>query len=201
MDAIKTGALIRRLRREQGLTQKQLAERLHVSDKAVSKWERGCGCPDLSLLTNLSAALGIALDGLLCGDLSENDISGGNMKKLNFYVCPQCGNILTAAAEASIACCGKKLTPLTMQKAEQSQRLQVEQVENEYFVTSDHEMTKEHFISFVVLLTSDTLVLRRQYPEWDLQTRLPRLGGGLLVWHCSQHGLFYQPLMPAKKQG
>ena len=51
MDQIKTGKLIRKLRTDMGLTQKQLAERLHVSDKAVSKWGTGNGCPDLSLLS------------------------------------------------------------------------------------------------------------------------------------------------------
>ena len=50
MDHTKIGGLIRRLRQERGLTQRQLAERMGISDKTVSKWERGMGCPDLSLL-------------------------------------------------------------------------------------------------------------------------------------------------------
>lgn len=53
MDNEKTGSLIRRLRRERGLTQQQLAEQLGVSDKAVSKWERGLGGPELGLLRKL----------------------------------------------------------------------------------------------------------------------------------------------------
>ena len=53
-------------------------------------------------------------------------------------------------------------------------------------------MTKDHYITFVALLTGDSLILRRQYPEWDLQARIPRLGRGMLVWHCNQHGLRYQ---------
>ena len=57
MDQIMIGRLIRRLRTDMGLTQKQLAERLHVSDKAVSKWECGSGCPDLSLLLALSEGI------------------------------------------------------------------------------------------------------------------------------------------------
>ena len=59
MDNGKIGELIHRLRRERGLTQLQLAERLGVSDKAVSKWERGLGCPDVSLLPALSEAFGV----------------------------------------------------------------------------------------------------------------------------------------------
>ncbi len=194
MDCTKTGGLIRALRREKGLTQLQLAEKLRVSDKAVSKWERGCGCPDVSLLPELSGILGVELEKLLSGELDVNDPVGGNMKNLKFYVCPDCGNITTASEEAAVYCCGKKLTALEAKKASDDERLSVERVENEFFVTSGHEMTKEHYISFVALLTGDTLVLKRLYPEWDLQTRLPMLSYGKLLWYCTRHGLYYQLL-------
>lgn len=67
MDNIRTGALIRRLRRELGLTQLQLADRLGVSDKAVSKWERGLGSPEVSTLPRLSQVLGVDLARMLQG--------------------------------------------------------------------------------------------------------------------------------------
>lgn len=192
MDYEKIGALIRRLRTRQGLTQRQLAGRLEVSDKAVSKWERGQGCPDVSLLPRLAQTLGVELEGLLSGELSERDQTGGTMKNLNFYVCPTCGNLLTSADEAAVSCCGKKLSPLEAVKATEEERLTVELIENDYYITSSHPMTKEHYVSFVALVTGDTLILKRLYPEWDLQTRLPRIGHGKLVWYCVQHGLFYQ---------
>lgn len=59
MDQAKTGNLIRSLRQKQHMTQLELAEKINVSDKAVSKWERGCGAPDISLLPALAAALGV----------------------------------------------------------------------------------------------------------------------------------------------
>ena len=192
MDCVKIGGLIRALRLQKGLTQIQLAQRLFISDKAISKWERGMGCPDVSLLPNLSAVLGVPVEELLSGELNENDAVGGNMKKGKFYVCPVCGNLLFSTAEASISCCGKKLTEAKPQKAEPDEKLMVEKIENELFITSGHEMTKEHYITFVALLTGDTLLLRKQYPEWDLQVRLPNIGHGLLVWGCSRDGLFYQ---------
>ena len=96
MDQIKTGGLIRALRTQKGLTQKALAEVVGVGDKAVSKWERGQGCPDVSLLPELSRVLGVGLEALLSGQLDANDQERGNMKKLNFYVCPDCGNVCTA---------------------------------------------------------------------------------------------------------
>ena len=192
MDYEKIGALIRRLRTRQGLTQRQLAGRLEVSDKAVSKWERGQGCPDVSLLPRLAQTLGVELEGLLSGELSERDQTGGTMKNLNFYVCPTCGNLLTSADEAAVSCCGQKLSPLEAVKAPEEERLTVELIENDYYITSSHPMTKEHYVSFVALVTGDTLILKRLYPEWDLQTRLPRSGHGKLYWYCVQHGLFYQ---------
>lgn len=194
MDYEKIGGLIRSLRTQQALTQLQLAGRIGVSDKAVSKWERGQGCPDVSLLPRLAQTLGVEVEGLLAGELLENEQTGGTMKHLNFYVCPTCGNLLTAQAGAAVTCCGKKLAPLEAVKAPQEERLPVEIIENDYFIASPHPMTKEHYVSFVALVTGDTLVLKRLYPEWDLQTRLPRIGHGKLFWYCTQHGLFWQPL-------
>ncbi|MCI8537604.1 MAG: helix-turn-helix domain-containing protein [Oscillospiraceae bacterium] len=192
MDTTKIGSLIRRLRIEKGLTQLQLAEQMNISDKTVSKWERGMGCPDVSLLSGLSGIFEVDLEKLLSGELEANDTLGGNMKKLKFYVCPDCGNVITALADTAVSCCGKKLKAIQPQPVEESHRLTVERVETEFYLTSEHPMSKEHYISFVALLTMDTLILRKQYPEWDLQTRLPGLAHGTLLWYCNQHGLFSQ---------
>jgi transcriptional regulator with XRE-family HTH domain len=54
MDNSKVGELIYRLRKEKGLTQKQLADQMNISDRTISKWERGYGCPDVTLLPSLS---------------------------------------------------------------------------------------------------------------------------------------------------
>lgn len=73
MDNAKTGALIRELRREKGITQKQLADALHVTDKAVSKWERGICAPDLALLEPLAKALGCTILELISGERAQRD--------------------------------------------------------------------------------------------------------------------------------
>mgnify|MGYP002247908749 CR=1 FL=1 len=164
MDYEKIGALIRSLRTQQGLTQRELAQRLTVSDKAVSKWERGQGCPDVSLLPEPGPNSGRGGGGSAGRELLENEQIGGTMKNLNFYVCPTCGNILTSAVGAAVTCCGKKLAPLEAVKAPEEERLNVELIENDYFVSSSHPMTKEHYVSFVALVTGDTLILRRLYP-------------------------------------
>ena len=194
MDHTKIGKLIYTLRKEKGLTQLQLAEAMHISDKTVSKWERGLGCPDISLLCELSKILNVDLSELLRGQLTSNDILGGSMKRIKFYVCPNCGNILTALSDTAISCCEKKLLPLELKKADAADRLSVEIIENEFFISANHEMTKEHYISFVALITDDTLILRKQYPEWDLQARIPFFAHGQLVWYCTRHGLFCQSI-------
>ncbi len=68
MDTEKMGALIAKMRKEKGLTQKELADQLHVTDRAVSKWERGICCPDISLLEDLANILGVSISSLLNGE-------------------------------------------------------------------------------------------------------------------------------------
>lgn len=194
MDNVKIGQLILKLRKENNMTQLQLAEKMGISDKAVSKWERGLGCPDIELLTELSEIFGVDLEKLLSGEMKSNGILGGNLKKICFYVCPVCGNVITSISDTGVSCFGKKLKMLKPEKAEENNRLNVEIIENEYFISSDHEMTREHYISFIAFLTGDTLILRKQYPEWNLQTRLPFFSHGRLIWYCTRHGLFYQNL-------
>ena len=200
MDPIKTGALIRQFRTQLHLTQKELAERLHVSDKAVSKWERGNGCPDISLLSALADVFGTQAGVLLSGELKQNESEKGNMKKLNFYVCRTCGNCITATSDADVACCGGKLTALTPRKAAADEQLQVEDLGGEWFVSSAHPMTKDHFISFVAFVNDSIAILCKQYPEWNLQCTLPRYRAGRLIWYCAQCGLLYQDLHRRVKQ-
>lgn len=194
MDNAKIGRLIYSLRKENNMTQLQLARLLNVSDKAVSKWERGLGRPDLSLLPQLSKIFNVDIEKLLSGQLDANKALAGNMRKTQFYVCPVCGNIITAMADASITCCGKKLTALPLQKADETQCLDIEKIENEYFVSSNHPMERQHYISFVALLSADGVIFRKLYPQWDLQCRLPFVRRARLVWYCTQHGLFYQEI-------
>lgn len=194
MDNKKIGQLIRELRKERHMTQVQLAEQLHVSDKTVSKWETGKGGPELSLLTEISKIFEIDLQNLLAGELNRNQLRSINLRKVKLYICPTCGNVVTATSEAAVSCCGRKLKEAAPTKASQDEKLMVELVENDFFVTSQHEMTKEHYISFVALLTADAIIMRKQYPEWDLSVRIPRIAHGRLLWYCSRHGLFYQEI-------
>ena len=194
MDQIKTGALIRQLRTDAGLTQNQLAERLGVSGKAVSKWECGNGAPDISLLPELADVLGTDIHTLLTGSMNKNESEKGNMKKLRFYVCRDCGNIITATSDAAVSCCGNRLAALEPKKAEGADMLRIEDIGGEWLISSDHEMKKEHYISFAAYVSDSSAAVYKQYPEWDLQLILPRYRSGSLIWYCTEHGLFIQPL-------
>ena len=192
MDYIKTGNLIRKLRTERGMTQKQLAEMMHISDKTVSKWERGMGCPDVSLLAQLSAVLQVNLNEFLSGNLSENELVGGNMKRTKYFVCPVCGNISLCTGNAQVSCCGRPLEALEPKKAEEHEKLQLSQVEDEWFIESSHPAMRENYISFIAYATGDKIQLIKLYPEWDIQARIPRQGHGKLLWYSTTKGLFYQ---------
>ena len=192
MDCKKVGKLIYELRREKNMTQKQVAELMNISDKTISKWERGLGCPDVSLLLGLSNIFGVSIEGILSGEINLNELSGGNMKNIKFYVCDKCGNLITSTSEAAISCCGKKMEAAVAKKAEEGHKLNVESIENEFFITTEHEMKKEHYISFVAHVKGDRVQIVKQYPEWNMQFRLNQVGRGKLYFYCINHGLFYQ---------
>lgn len=194
MDCEKIGALIRAARRERGMTQRELGEALHISDRTVSKWECAQGCPDVSLLPALSARLGVDLERMLSGDLEPSREKGDSMKRIRFFVCPHCGNVVTATGEASVSCCGRRLEALTPRRAEGAHQLRAEAVEDEWFLTAEHPMEKGHFLSFVAFVTGERCLLIRTYPEWEMQVRIPRRGHGKLLHYCTEHGLFYQLL-------
>ncbi|HKM33458.1 MAG TPA: helix-turn-helix domain-containing protein [Lachnospiraceae bacterium] len=185
-----TGKVIKELRENKKLTQKQLAEELMVSDKAVSKWENNRGLPDISLLSSLSSALGVSVAELLVGEVITNQNLTGNMKKVRFYVCPVCGNIITAVGEGSFNCCGIMLPALEAEEADEENQINVEIVEQEYFVHMEHPMTKEHYITFVAYVTSDRTEVVKLYPQQNMECRFTRKGRGTIYAFCNKHGLF-----------
>ena len=190
MNSYITGPAIKRLREERGLTQTQLAQRIGVSDKAVSKWETGRGLPDISLVEALANSLGVSVPELMNGEQIVNRNTGCNVLRAKFYVCPLCGNVLTSMGDALISCCGVTLPPLEAETAEGDHAITLERVEDETFVTVEHPMTKEHYISFLAFVSSDRVQFAKLYPEGPAQTRLQLRGHGFLYASCNRHGLF-----------
>ncbi len=191
MDYKKSGELIAEARKEKGYTQKEVAARLNVSDKAVSKWERGTGCPDVRILSDLADLLEIDAKVLLSGIAACNTLSNGNLKHLKFYVCSNCGNIITSTGTTEIACCGKKIKELKVNKEDNKHTITCEIVDNEYYIKiTDHPMTKKHFISFVGYVTGDRSYLVKLYPEQNCEVRFKKEGHGMVYLYCNEDGLF-----------
>ena len=190
MDKYVTGDAIRALRERKGLTQEELARRLFVSGKAVSKWETGKGYPDISLLEPLAAALDISVIELLSGQSVRNRNRAGNMLRGRWYVCPVCGNVLFAAGEAVISCCGVTLPPQAPEAPDGDHPLAVGRAEDEYLVTVDHPMAKDHHISFLAAVSDGTVQLKKLYPEGEALARFRISGVRRVYAYCNRHGLF-----------
>ena len=190
MNTYVTGPAIRELREKQNMTQAELGEKIGVSSKTISKWETSKGLPDISLLQPLAQALGISVIELMNGERITNQNVSGNMLRCKFYVCPLCGNVIHSTGNAVVSCCGITLPPLEAEEADEDHPLTIEKVEDEHFVTVDHPMTKEHFISFLASVTSDRLQMVKLYPEGNAETRFQLRGRGYLYYYCSHHGLY-----------
>ncbi|MDD3306983.1 MAG: helix-turn-helix domain-containing protein [Acetobacterium sp.] len=198
MDCTKVGILLKALRKEKEMTQKQVADQMHISDKTISKWERGLGCPDVSLLRELSELFEVNIEKILLGDLELNDMETGNLKRIKFYVCPNCGNVISTTGDAELSCCGRKLASLVAKPADGEHTAIVEDDDGEYYITFDHEMSKAHFISFVAYVSADRSLFVRLYPEQTAAVRLPKMSGGKLgkkfgsklYYYCSKEGLW-----------
>ena len=112
MNTYVTSATIKYLREKQGLTQAELAQKIGVSSKTVSKWETAKGLPDISLLQPLAQALNISLIELMNGEHITNKNISSNLLRSKFYVCPVCGNLLHSTGNGVISCCGIALPVL-----------------------------------------------------------------------------------------
>ena len=197
MDLIKNGKLLCDLRKAKGLTQKEVAEKLGIVPKTVSKWETGHGFPDVSTLSKLSDILGVSEKTILSGDLKLNVKDTGNMKRTKFYVCPHCGGIMQGVGKGDIICCGKTLEPLQAKTPDATHSITVSEIEDDFYIEFNHEMTKEHYISFVSYVRFDRVLTVALDPEQECAVRIPKTYGGKIIYYCSEHGLFeYQIRKP-----
>ena len=190
MDQYVTGEAIRTLREKAGFTQAELASKICVSDKTVSKWETGKGYPDISLLEPLSEALHVSITELLSGNLITNNNVSANMLRSKFYVCPVCGNIIHGTGESVVQCNGVTLVPEELAKPDDKHFIRVERVDDEYFVSVDHEMTKQHYISFIAAVSDDGIQLKKIYPESAAEARFRIEGVRKFYCYCNRDGLF-----------
>lgn len=114
------------------------------------------------------------------------------MKQSRFFVCPVCGNLSVCTGNAAVSCCGRPLEALTPRKASPELALHVTESDGDWYIESSHPAEKDNYISFLALVTGDSLLVLRQYPEWELHARLHGRPHGKLVWYSTTQGLFYQ---------
>jgi len=190
MNQYVTGAVIKELREKNHLTQAELAEKLCVSDKTISKWETAKGYPDISLMEPIAKVFGVSITELISGNTVKNVNVSANMMRSKFYVCPVCGNIIHTMGEAVINCHGVLLTPSQAEETDENHKIFIERAEDEYYVCIEHEMTKKHYISFVAAVSSDKIQMIKLYPEGNPEVRFKINGVRKIFFYCNKDGLF-----------
>lgn len=194
MNQYITGNTIKSLREKQKMTQAELAQLLCVSDKTISKWETGRGYPDICFLEPLAKMLKVSIIELLSGNKITNQNTSANLKKSCFYTCPICGNVIFSLGDALVSCCGIQLLPLEAELPTDDfldqHKITIQNVEDEFFVTLDHPMTKTHHISWISCVGPDSVEIKKLYPEQNLQARFSRRGHSQFFVYCNNHGLF-----------
>ena len=126
----------------------------------------------------------------MSGDNVTNNNRASNMLKSRIYVCPICGNVICSTGDAVVSCCGITLPPLEAEAPDGEHEVQCSIVEDEYFVTVKHDMTRTHYISFIAAFTDNGVQLIKLYPEGNAETRMQLRGHGTLFYYCNRHGLF-----------
>ena len=190
MNQYVTGAVIKDLREKKNMTQAELADKLCVSDKTISKWETAKGYPDISLLEPIAKVFGISVTELIAGNIVQNVNVSANMLRSKIYVCPVCGNVIHSMGEAVVQCHGILLAPCLAEETDENHMILIERVEDEYFVRIEHDMTKEHYISFVAALSTDKIQMVKLYPEGNAEARFKIRGVKRILFYCNRDGLF-----------
>lgn len=191
MNQYVTGAVIKRLREEKNMTQQQLADKLSVSAKTISKWETAKGYPDITLLESIANALSVSVTELISGNTIVNSNVSANMLRSHFYVCPVCGNIVHSMGETVIQCHGLQLQQEEAEETDEHHKIFVEQVEDEYYVQIEHDMTKQHYISFIAAVSADRIQMVKLYPQGNAEARFKMNGVKKIYLYCNRSGLFY----------
>lgn len=177
------------------MTQLQLADCLAVSAKTVSKWETAKGYPDITLLEPLADALRVSVTELISGNTVTNSNVSANMLRSHFYVCPVCGNIIHSMGETVIQCHGLQLQPEESEETDENHKIFIEQVEDEYYVQIEHDMSKQHYISFIAAVSVDKIQMVKLYPQGNAEARFKMNGVKKIYFYCNRSGLFLLDLV------
>lgn len=92
--------------------------------------------------------------------------------------------------EAVIHCHGVLLSPCQAEETDKNHMIFIERVEDEYYVRIEHNMTKQHYISFIVALSSEKIQMIKLYPEGNAEARIKINGVKKILFYCNKDGLF-----------
>ncbi len=92
------------------------------------------------------------------------------------------------------SCCGIRLPALAAEEPDGTHVMNVQRVEDEIYVSSDHPMSKDHYMPFMAYMTPDRCEIKALYPEGNAEARFFFRGTGWLYYCCNQHGLFRQKI-------
>ena len=130
MNQYVTGAVIKELREKNKMTQLQLADKLGVSDKTVSKWETGKGYPDITLLESIADVFSVSVTELISGNTVQNSNVSANVLKSKFYICPICGNVSLESTTSGLLSEVQRLLSIAYENNELPRFLLLENVKN-----------------------------------------------------------------------
>lgn len=144
----------------------------------------------LIYINDLADIFGVSERTILSGDLKQNLVEAGNMKRTKFYICSHCGSIMQGMGNSQIICCGKQIEQLRVKETDDEHIIKISEVEDDYYIEFNHEKTKEHYISFVAYVRFGRVLTIGLYPEQDAAVRFPEMYGGKIYYYCNRHGLF-----------
>lgn len=147
------------------------------------------GLPDISLIEPLAKTLKVSVIELMNGEYITHQNKSSNMLKSNFSVCPICGNIIHTMGENINSCCGINLPILEADLENNKHIINCDILENEFFVSINHEMSKDHYISFIAYITNDRCEIVKLYPEQNAEVRFLKRGKGIIYAYCNKDGL------------
>ena len=127
---------------------------------------------------------------LFSGENVVNTNKSFNMLRMKFRVCPICGNIVCSTGETVVSCCGIVLPALAPETEDDGHHLCMEKVEDEYYVTIPHDMSKKHYISFIAAVKDDGYEIKKLYMEGNAEARFKINRTKYLLYYCNRHGLF-----------
>ena len=130
----------------------------------------------------------------MSGNVVNNSKAANSMAKTKWYVCPACGNVIHAMGDAVISCCGITLPRLEEEKLDEHHNIKVERIDDEYVVSMDHPMDKDHFLYFIAYRTDTNIQVERLYLESEALCHFKILGHLKIFAYCNHHGLFMKEI-------